>query len=716
MTFYKDKSNVYSVDSVAWKGHLKRIRIQPFGRYITLPLSACVSKGDNIRLDNYNAWVLCKNGEAQFFEPYFSKEDIKLGSIQVQVLVKEITELEEHKAYISLAELHYRGHIIHGRTARLIIRTQHPAYPKVIGYVELATPFYMNKARSLILDTPFSFDSVEWQHWDMPTLRKYIHLIVRIARVVVYPEFRGIGIGQILVRHAAEFAKKRWQVAGYLPYFMEISADMLKYIPFAERANMIFVGETEGNLHRVAKDMNYLISRFGSDNSGQTQFEETSGICDQQVARMSMALQVMKREGIKQEELVKRLNRLSKENVLKDFALFHKIITLPKPHYMMGLNSYADDFLRKRVTQLSLKNGRSFPEITIEPLMGPIRLVDVGISYVSRVRRTQSTHAVQQAFSISPDDLRTQVIKGINLEIAPGKICLVIGPSGSGKTTLLNALSGKLERQKNICLDGYISIPKNAKFGNFHPIRSQKPIVDALGAKNVHYGIYLLGLAGLSEAFLYLKRFGELSAGQQYRSMLAQLMASNCNIWLADEFCANLDPITANVVGYNVQRVARKTGATVVLAAPHVNNFILSLQPDLVVILTNAWDHYKIPGEEYIRIINSVQGKKARFPTLRLSPEFVTAIQKGQKTTTIRIGKRQIEQGLLVFESSGCNILVRVVDIVEKTFSRLNDHDAQRDGMQNIEELKETLKKFYPKIGPRSRVSIIYFEQVCSIN
>jgi ABC-type ATPase with predicted acetyltransferase domain/uncharacterized protein YqfB (UPF0267 family) len=716
MNSIKDKHNLYQVDSVSWKGHLKRIRIEPFGGFITLPLSACVSKGDSIRLVNGSAWVICKNGESQFIGPYFVREKIRLGSIQFEVLIKEITELEEHKAYISLAELHYRGHIIHGRTARLIIRTHHPAYPKVIGYIELATPFYMNKARSRILDAPFNFDSVEWQHWDMLTLRKYIHLIVRIARVVVYPEFRGIGIGQILVRHAAEFAKRRWQVAGYLPYFIEISADMLKYVPFAERAKMIFVGETEGNLHRVAKDMNYLISRFGSDNSGQTQFEEICGICDQQVARMSMSLQVMKREGLKQDELVKRLRSLSKESVLKDFALFHNIVTLPKPHYMMGLNSYADDFLKERVVQLSPKNGRVPPKITTEPIMGPIRFVDVGISYVSRVRRTQSTHAVQQAFSISPDDLRTQVIKGLNLEIDPGKIFLLIGPSGSGKTTLLNALKGKLEGRKDACLDGYISIPKNAKFGSFEPIRSQKPIVEALGAKDVHYGIYLLGLAGLSEAFLYLKRFGELSAGQQYRAMLAQLMASNSNVWLADEFCANLDPITATVVGYNIQRVARKNGATVVLAAPHANNFIFSLKPDMVVVLTNAWDHNIIPGEEYSRVISSGQGKEARFPTLRLSPEFVDAVRTGQKTTTIRIGKRQLDKGLLVLESSVGNILVRVVDVVEKMFSRLNDQDAQKDGMKNLDELRETLKKFYPRLGMRSRVTIIYFDQVCSIS
>ena len=113
----------------------------------------------------------------------------------------------------------------------------------------------MNKARASVLNAPFRLNGISWKGWDMPTQRRYIHLVARIARCVVYPEFRGLGLGQLLVQHACKFARKRWQVAGLLPYFIEISADMLKYVPFAEKAGMMFVGETEGNLNRVHKDM-----------------------------------------------------------------------------------------------------------------------------------------------------------------------------------------------------------------------------------------------------------------------------------------------------------------------------------------------------------------------------------------------------------------------------------------------------------------------------
>ncbi|MFQ5750384.1 MAG: GNAT family N-acetyltransferase [bacterium] len=584
------------VQSVSRKKYLKTLHIRPTGHVLTVPLSACVSKGDEIKIAGKQAWTICKNGQSQFLVPYFAEEKLKVGGLKVKVAIKEITEQEEYEAYKSLSEFHYRGHVLHGRRARLIMHSFHSVLPRVIGYVELATPFYMNKARSTFLDAPFNSDKIDWIRWDMSTLRKYIHVIVRIARIVVYPEFRGIGVGQKLVKHAAEFAKKRWQVAGYLPCFLEISADMLKYIPFAERAGMTFVGETEGNLSRVAKDMEYLISRFGTNKAGITKFEKTCGICDQQISRMTSALQLIKHEGLTKKDLIKRLNALSREKVLKDFALFHKIVSLPKPHYMLGLNVKAKKFIKKRLLILSPQNGRIPPSVKMTPISRPIKIKNLQISYSSKVRRNKTTHAVQQAFGISPDDLEHKVIHSLTVDVIPGEILLIIGPSGSGKTSLINALKDKNKTFWN----GKIIMPKNARLGDFEPIRSGKPLIEIFGSRDIQYGLYLLGLAGLSEPFLYLKRFKDLSAGQQYRAMLAKLLTSKCNIWLADEFSTNLDSVTANIISHNIQRVARKVGATVITAAPHSANFIFSLKPDKVIHLTSAWTYEIVSGSKFI--------------------------------------------------------------------------------------------------------------------
>ncbi len=65
--------------------------------------------------------------------------------------------------------------------------------------------------------------------------------------------------------------------------------------------------------------------------------------------------------------------------------------------------------------------------------------------------------------------------------------------------------------------------------------------------------------------------------------MLAQLITARYNVWIVDEFCANLDPVTANVVADRLQRIARSLTATVIVATPHCEPFIRSLRPDKVI-------------------------------------------------------------------------------------------------------------------------------------
>ena len=709
----KNRKEQLSVAGVRWKGHRKRLRLEPGSRWLDVPLSACVSSGDQIHISSREAWVLCKNGECRFLPPYSVPDVLRIGGIRQEVLVKEVTEAEEHAAYKSLADYHYRGHVIHGRTARLIVRTFHAGYPTVIGYVELATPFFMNKARASILNAPFESDDVRWDRWDMATLRKHIHIAVRIARAVVSPEFRGIGVGQMLIRHASLFAASRWQVSGYLPYFLEISADMLKYVPFAEKAGMLYVGDTEGNLARVAKDMEYLIGRFGKGGEGKRQFEEISGILDQQVARMDRSLQLMAREGMSVVDLTKRLKYLSQKAVLRDFAMFQGIVSLPKPTYMMGLNQHASDFLSRRVRELGITTIRSSPSISIAPLSAPIRFNDFTVAYLSQVRRTLRTHAVQQAFDISPQDIQTTVLRGLILDIQPGDIVLVVGPSGSGKTTLLEAVTRELSPHGGVTTAGSVDVPTDCRSGTFRAIRSKKPLVELLGTTDVGLALYLLGLAGLSEPALYLKRFQELSRGQQYRAMLARLIVSGSNTWVADEFCTNLDPVTANVVAYNVQRIARQVGITLIAAASHCADFISSLDPDIVVVLTSSWEHYVLPSAEYKQLMGRAQNRNGSLPYLRVLPEALAAVKDGTKRATVSRGRRSFDLGLLLLSSDNDTVAVRVTSIVRKRFSASTDEDAHAYGVANAQELRKVLCSIYPGLGERNTITIVHFEPLC---
>jgi len=706
-----DTRKTFTVERVTWCGHLKKLT----GHYrrsqisLMVPRSACVSEEDRVLTEGNQAWVLCRNGKAQFLPSYVAYETINIGNLQLDLLVKEITETEEFDSYEALTQFHYRGASLHGRTARLIVRNYHPLYPQVIGYVELATPFYMNKCRSSILNASFSVNGIRWDCWDMETMKKYIHLIVRVARCVIYPEFRGSGLGQLLLKHAAEFSRCRWQVSQLTPYFLEISADMLKFVPFATKAGMVFVGETEGNLGRVAKDMAYLLKNKERVRAKDIVKEEACGIVDQQVNRMEKAAQIMEREGWDESQLVERLTKLSSAIVLRDFHLFHTVVSLPKPTYMQGLIPEAHDFISRRVAEVGATNGFHPPAYKVEPISSPLIIDRVSLSYSSQVRRTPQTHAIQQAFSISPEDIEHQVIRNLSLTLEPGKIVLITGPSGSGKTSLLRLLM----REHKLDFNGTIHWPHNYKPRKFAAIRSQKALIEVLAHRDVGEALYLMGVVGLSDAFIYLKRFDELSAGQQYRAMLAQLIISGGNTWIADEFCTNLDPLTANLVADRLQKIARQLGVILIVASPQPEIFMTALRPDLVVKLTTAWDHQVMAGEDFIRSMVSCPNTFTFSPTeITISTANLIAARAGQKTAVIQQGLRLVNQRLIILKAPTDSEVIRIIDIQHKTLQNLTEEDAKRDGASTLRKLKSALKRQYPNLRNDDQITITYFERL----
>lgn len=700
-----------SVASVNWKGHIKRIRLEPGPTWLDVPRSACLTTGDSVIKEGNKVWVPCDNGMCQVLPSFASPASLRLGGLSLDVLIKEITEADEYVAYEHLADLHYRSHTIHGRTARLIVRTLDPAYPKVIGFIELATPFFMNKPRSKLLDAQFVFDGVRWDSWDIHTIRKHIHRIVRIGRTVVSPEFRGFGIGRLLVEKSALFARHRWQVAGKMPYFLEISADMLKFVPFVQQAGMRYIGETDGNLSRVASDMSYLIGRFGDGQEDTTQYEQTSGILDQQVTRMKRSLVLMQERNFNTSEFTKRLERLSVRAVLKDFNLFRGIVSLPKPTYIMGLNEYSSKFIEERIIQLDPQEPRYTPSIAATPMQGALVVSGLTITYISRVRRTLATHAIQQAFDISPDDIRTTVVNNLNFKVNPGELLLVEGPSGSGKTTLLESILGNVDSNKAE-VEGSIEVPEGFTPASFKQIRSRKSLIELFADNGIREGLHFLALAGLSEPFLYLKRFEELSNGQQYRAMLAHMLSSGHNVWIIDEFCSNLDEITANLVAFNVQRIARQYGVTVLVAASNPRPFIHSFRPDHVVRLSGSSEQSILTGDEYTTILGIQPRRTVELQHICISSDLLFTMFSEHVYTIIQMGRKKLSKGLIVLSCGNGKELVRVIRCTQKHFKNLTEQDAMLDEFSSLDQLKEHLWKTNSGLTDDSFITIAQLERM----
>ncbi|RMD95237.1 MAG: GNAT family N-acetyltransferase [Calditrichaeota bacterium] len=623
-TFSKDNFVQAEVLTVNWgrKGREfgKKLRLryadQPDSTVVfRVPRSACVTEGDivysyspldkNSSLEQDYLFIECKNGIAQITPIYSSETVLQAGDLYIPVTIKEISRQDEFDGYTALTQYHYRDKILFGRHAPLVAVTCHPMLPRVVGYIDLATAFFVNTPRRNILDEPTHLNGVSWDSWTKDVIRERIPLFVRIARCVVHPEMRSMGLGTLLVEHAARFARTHWQSAHWKPYFLEISADMLRYIPFAEKAGMIFVGETEGNLKRIAKDLRYLKA-----NEARLQKEifkgEVFGILDTKLSQLTKASNAVNGSG-------KKIDQFIAEQIenptLDGWAKLAGVLSLPKPHYMRGLTEEAAKLITQRAQEKNIsaspaQDGQIYiDQIYKSRLRQPVRLENITYQVEFSVTRTPITHQIERAFEISLDNLIQPIFRNLTLEILPGEILVITGLSGTGKTTLLQLLAGKLSPSS-----GKISLPDNAKIGQLNPISVSRPLIEVIGRKDTGKGIYWMGVVGLSEPYLYVKPFTALSAGQKYRAMLARLLIRGANLWLIDEFCENLDVVNTHLLSQKISTLARKVGATVVIASSNASRFVKPLHPDRVLILKGPAEtnNYKIlTRNEFIHWMNS---------------------------------------------------------------------------------------------------------------
>ncbi len=319
------------------------------------------------------------------------------------------------------------------------------------------------------------------------------------------------------------------------------------------------------------------------------------------------------------------------------------------------------------------------------------------------------TTNVKRYFPISGES-PFYALKGIDITIPSATLTILKGRSGSGKTTLLNIIASDSFPSENIKILGKLYKPRDCMIASLKPIRSKKPLIELMGENDIGAALRLLGIVGLSEPALSLKRFDELSRGQQYRAMLANLINSKANLWIADEFCANLDIVTANIVANKIESFCRKNGVTLVVAASSCSNFLTSLKPDRILMLNSNWEHCFISGLEFEKSQKFHFSSQLSF--LKVMPGMIAAIENGKKRATIRKGRKVIGPGLLVLSDGKSSIAVRIKSSICKSFKNLTDEDAVLDGYRNKNELAKALRKIYPDLRDRSLVTIIKFERI----
>lgn len=190
--------------------------------------------------------------------------------------------------------------------------------------------------------------------------------------------------------------------------------------------------------------------------------------------------------------------------------------------------------------------------------------------FKTRVMRSDRILEVAESFGIGLEDREFVVFDKLELEVKQGDVVYITGQSGSGKSLLLKDLDAQMRARgkKVVNLDEIM-------------LDNSKPLIDQIG-KDTNDAIRLLGTAGINDAYLFVRKPSELSDGQRYRFRLAKAIETKADVWVADEFLAVLDRVAAKVIAYSLQKTARRTGATVIVATTHTD-MVADLGPDLFI-------------------------------------------------------------------------------------------------------------------------------------
>jgi phospholipid/cholesterol/gamma-HCH transport system ATP-binding protein len=177
-----------------------------------------------------------------------------------------------------------------------------------------------------------------------------------------------------------------------------------------------------------------------------------------------------------------------------------------------------------------------------------------------------------------------EVLKGVDFEVKPGEIFVIMGPSGSGKSVLLKHLIGLEPADAGeIFINGepVQSEEIAAKFRMALVFQSGALLNSLTVGENV--GLYLaehqlkspeeitaivaekLEAVGLKDAIN--KMPGELSGGMKKRAAIARALVIEPQLILYDEPTSELDPLSSIVVGEEILKLNQRTGVTSIVVS-----------------------------------------------------------------------------------------------------------------------------------------------------
>jgi len=182
---------------------------------------------------------------------------------------------------------------------------------------------------------------------------------------------------------------------------------------------------------------------------------------------------------------------------------------------------------------------------------------------------------------------QVEVLRGVDLSLAPGEVVALVAPSGAGKSTLLH-IAGLLDTADagTVTLAGQNlteqsdrrrTLARRNDVGfiyQFHHLLPEFTALENVVLPQLSNGI--AKVAAAERAQMLLDQVGvadrahhrpaELSGGEQQRVAFCRALANAPRLLLADEPTGNLDPATSDQVFGTLMALVRDTGLSALIA------------------------------------------------------------------------------------------------------------------------------------------------------
>lgn len=227
---------------------------------------------------------------------------------------------------------------------------------------------------------------------------------------------------------------------------------------------------------------------------------------------------------------------------------------------------------------------------------------------------------------------KTQVLHGIDLDVADGEFVVLVGPSGCGKSTTLRMIAGLEDiTDGTIKIDGVVVNNMEPKQRNIAMVFQNYAVYPHMSVrKNIGFGLRTSNLArhekvkrieevatmlGMGE---YLDRKpNELSGGQRQRVAIGRALVRNPAVFLFDEPLSNLDAQLRTQMRLEIKKLHHRVGNTIIFVT-HDQVEAMTMADRIVIMKDGYIQQIATPDDAYHKPANEFVARFIGAPSMNM--------------------------------------------------------------------------------------------------